>query len=132
MPGKGAIQSVQIFFALSEACRLRIVRLMLSANDELCLCELSESLDEPEYKLSRHVKILKSSGLLNSVRDGKWIYHSLVQTEECLRALYHSLALFPDLDRQYERDFKRFEKRRLLRTNGRCVQASGRSKDATL
>jgi ArsR family transcriptional regulator, arsenate/arsenite/antimonite-responsive transcriptional repressor len=42
----------EIFQALSDPYRIRIVRLMLAVKGEVCLCEISESLDEPEYKLS--------------------------------------------------------------------------------
>lgn len=110
----------EIFQALADPFRVRIVKLMLAANDELCLCELSEALEEPEYKLSRHVKVLKSSGLITSLRDGKWIYHSLVKDQSFLKALHKVLSLFPDSEGVMDSDFKNFQKRVALRKNGRC------------
>lgn len=97
---------------------------MLRTKSEMCLCELSESLNEPEYKLSRHIKILKSSGLVSSLRDGKWVYHSLVQDKKYLKLILRAVAVFPDSGRQFEKDLVRFEKRLSLRKGGRCRQPS--------
>ncbi len=113
----------ELFQALSDPYRIRMLSLMLRAKSEMCLCELSDSLDEPEYKLSRHLKVLKSSGILTSMRDGKWIYHSLVKNKH-LKAIYEVVQAYPDSSDQFERDFRRFKKRTLLRKGGRCRQPS--------
>ena len=114
----------ELFQALSDPYRVRIIRLMLESRSELCLCELSEALSEPEYKLSRHIKVLKSSGLISSVRDGKWIYHSLVKDEAYLKLLHKTVSIFPDSDNQLSRDFGRFKKSLVIRESGRCRQDS--------
>lgn len=110
----------EIFQALSDPYRIRIIRLMQKVDGELCLCELSEALDEPEYKLSRHIKILKSCGLISSIRDGKWIYHSLISDKKFLKSIFKSLDEFPDKGQQTLLDMKRFTKRLKLRNNDRC------------
>ena len=110
----------ELFQALSDSYRIRIVRLIQEVNGELCLCELSEALNEPEYKLSRHVKILKSHGLLTSIRDGKWIYHSLVKDQKFLKTILKAISEFPSGDRQLKEDLGRFKKRLKLRDRGRC------------
>ncbi len=97
-----------------------MVALILRSKGEVCLCELADSLDEPEYKLSRHLKILKNSGFLDSVRDGKWIYHSLVADKGYLTAIHQAIRTFPDTEKQFQKDFARFEKRIALRERGRC------------
>lgn len=110
----------EIFQALSDPYRIRVISLLLKADEEICLCEFSESLREPEYKLSRHVKILKSCGLLAAVRDGKWIYHSLVKNQKYLKLIYSAIEKFPDDGKVMESDFKSFKKRTLQREQGRC------------
>lgn len=110
----------ELFQALSDSYRIRILRLMQVVKEEICLCELSEALNEPEYKLSRHVKILKSHGLLTSVRDGKWIYHSIVKDQKFLKSIHKALTEFPDGDKQIKEDMARFRKRLKLRERGRC------------
>lgn len=97
---------------------------MLSSKTELCLCELSEALEEPEFKLSRHIKILRSSGVISSVRDGKWIYHSLVENEKFLKLIHKAVSAFPDTAGDAAKDLKRFEKRLSLRDAGKCRQPS--------
>lgn len=114
----------ELFQALADPFRIRLVALLLKSKDEICLCEFSESLDEPEYKLSRHVKVLKSSGFLNSIRDGKWIYHSLVRDQKYLKYIYQAIEAFPDDDNQLKKDFQRFQKRTVYREKGRCQQPS--------
>lgn len=98
-----------------------MVCLMLRAKSEMCLCELSDSLEEPEYKLSRHLKVLKSSGIVNAERDGKWIYHSLAKNKY-LKLIHEAIKSYPDPDGQRDRDFRRFKSRAKLRENGRCRQ----------
>jgi len=110
----------ELFQALSDPYRIRIISLMQEVKGELCLCELSEALGEPEYKLSRHVKILKSNGFLTSVRDGKWIYHSLVKDQKFLKSIYKVLSEFPDAEKQLSQDLMQFQKRLKLRERGRC------------
>lgn len=94
---------------------------MLRAKTEMCLCELSDSLEEPEYKLSRHLKVLKTSGILGFHRDGKWIYHSLVSSKP-LKLIHDAIRSYADTERQFDKDFRRFRRRLKLREGGRCRQ----------
>lgn len=114
------IELHELFSALSDPTRVRILRLLLSCKEEVCLCELSDSLSEPEYKLSRHVKVLKSAGLLTSVRDGKWVYHGLVKNPHYLKTIYKAIRNFPDDSKLSVKDMARFTKRLALRVDGRC------------
>lgn len=34
-------------------------------------------LDEPQYKVSRHLRILKQAGLLHDWREGKWMHYEI-------------------------------------------------------
>lgn len=130
------IELHELFGALSDPTRVRILRLLLSSKEEVCLCELSDSLAEPEYKLSRHVKVLKSAGLLTSVRDGKWVYHGLVKDPRYLKTFYKAIQDFPDDSKLSVKDMSRFLKRLGLRDSGRCktgvTTSSTESKRLTL
>lgn len=121
----------ELFQALSDPYRIRVVALMLRTESEMCLCELSGSLGEPEYKLSRHLKVLKASGILNSKRDGKWIYHSLVKDKH-LKFIHDAIRSYPETDKQIEADFRRFQRRLKLREGGRCRQSPKIHGEATL
>ncbi|MBM7311579.1 metalloregulator ArsR/SmtB family transcription factor, partial [Citrobacter freundii] len=66
------ITALQLFKNLSDETRLKIV-LLLRASGELCVCELCGTLEESQPKISRHLSMLRESGLLIDRREGKWI-----------------------------------------------------------
>lgn len=114
------IQPETLFQSLADETRLRIVRLLATTAEEACLCELVDSLQEPTYKLSRHLKILRQAGLLSAQKDGRWVYHRLVSTPPYLKNLYATVCALPDPDGVFQADLARFEERMCLREGGRC------------
>lgn len=68
-------QLTQMFKALSEEMRLRIM--MLLTHGELCVCDLMAIFGESQSKVSRHLAYLKHSGLVKSRRVGTWMHYSL-------------------------------------------------------
>ncbi len=96
------------------------MRLLVMAGEESCLCELVDSLLEPQYKLSRHLKVIRQAGLLTSDKEGRWIYHRLVQGVQFLEPLYQMLKALPDNDGIFAADLARFRERMCLREEGRC------------
>ena len=68
-------QLLPYFKALCDQQRVNIVSLLLER--EHCVCELVEKLGLSQSTVSRHVKILKETGLLNDRRRGTWNYYSL-------------------------------------------------------
>jgi ArsR family transcriptional regulator len=68
-------QWVQLFKALADETRLRIVGLLTQG--ELCVCDLMDVLEEPQSKISRHLSYLKNSGLTYSKRVGVWMHYGL-------------------------------------------------------
>lgn len=113
-------QSEKLFQALADHTRIRILRLFATINEEACLCELVDSLLEPEYGLSRHIKILKNSGLLTARKEGRWVYHRLVTGVPHLEALGQTVKVLPDPNDIFKKDLANFKKRLCLRENGRC------------
>ena len=65
-----------VFKCLGDETRTRIT-LMLTAQDELCVCELIWALDDSQPKISRHLAQLRNCGLLEDRRQGQWIYYRL-------------------------------------------------------
>ena len=114
------IRPETLFQSLADETRLRIIRLLVVAAEEACLCELVDSLQEPPYKLSRHLKILRQAGLLSSQKEGRWVYHRLVMEPSYLETLYATVRALPDMDQVYQRDLARFAERMHLREGGRC------------
>jgi ArsR family transcriptional regulator len=69
----------RLFRALGDETRLRIVALL--SHGELCVCHLEKALDLNQSNASRQLGILKSSGVVDSRRDGTWVYYSLTKQE---------------------------------------------------
>lgn len=65
------------FKALSNPVRLRIVDLIYHGGGELCVCEITEFFDLTQPTLSHHLKVLREAGLIQSRRDGTFVYHRL-------------------------------------------------------
>ncbi len=65
-----------IFKALSDRNRLRIVSVLMKC-DELCACQLTELIQVTGATASRHMGVLISSGLVDSRKDGRWVYYRL-------------------------------------------------------
>jgi ArsR family transcriptional regulator len=63
------------FHALSDETRLEIVQLL--SHGERCVCELQDTLDAAQSRLSFHLKTLKDAGLVTDRRDGRWMYYAL-------------------------------------------------------
>ncbi len=109
-----------LFQALSDTTRLRIIRLLVTTDEEVCLCELVDALLEPQYNLSRHLKVLRQAGLLTSWKEGRWVYHRLTENPDYLQQLYTLVRALPDTDDVYRTDLGNFTRRMALRENGRC------------
>lgn len=71
-----SLTPLALFKNLSEETRLTLVLLLRQAC-ELCVCELVSALEESQPKVSRHLAMLRESGLLIDRREGKWIYYRL-------------------------------------------------------
>lgn len=70
---------LQLFKTLSDETRLAIVMLLREAG-ELCVCDICAATEEAQPKVSRHMAILRESGLVSDRREGKWIYYRLSPT----------------------------------------------------
>lgn len=68
-------RSAQIFKALADETRLRILALLLEG--ELCVCEIIAALELPQSTISRHLAYLRSSEWVQDRRQGLWMYYRL-------------------------------------------------------
>jgi len=70
------LNPVAIFKALADDTRLKSA-LLIAAEGELCVCELMVALDDSQPKISRHLALLRSLGLMLDRREGQWVYYRL-------------------------------------------------------
>jgi len=68
-------QLANLFKALADPTRLRIMNLLLRS--PFCVCEMERLLGLPQPLLSRHLAYLRNSGLVESNRDGMRVHYSL-------------------------------------------------------
>ncbi len=72
--------------AFSDKNRLAIVTL-IQREGALCVCEICDTLGLSQPLVSRHLRQLKSAGVLTSRKEGKWaIYEITRQPSKPLRA----------------------------------------------
>ncbi len=70
------ISPQEFFNLLSDETRLRCL-LLLQKEKELCVCEFSHILGSIQPKISRHLSLLRTSGLVLDERRGQWVYYRL-------------------------------------------------------
>jgi len=75
-------KTAQLFKALSDDTRLRILGLLLQG--ELCVCDLMAILDMPQSTVSRHLAYLKNCGLVSDRRQGTWMHYQLSEGDNAL------------------------------------------------
>ena len=109
----------EIFKAIADNTRLRIINLLLSTDEALCVCELVGALRLPQYQVSKHIGILKNIGLVRTERKGTWVYYSLSSGSDNLR-LFNFLREFLD-DIGFRMDSHALMVRLKLREDGNCV-----------
>lgn len=67
---------IEFYKQLADETRLRCLMLIF-AEGELCVCELTHALDLSQPKISRHLANLRQAGVLKDRRDGQWIHYHL-------------------------------------------------------
>lgn len=70
--------SLAIVKALADGSRMRVVAALMR-HDELCVCQLVEMLRLATATVSRHMSILQHARLVQSRKDGKWVYYRLAE-----------------------------------------------------
>ncbi len=82
--------------ALADETRVRM--LLALQGGELCVCQITELFGLAASTISKHLSILYQAGLVDSHKDGRWIYYSLpakgaaAPAREAIRWVAKSLA----------------------------------------
>jgi ArsR family transcriptional regulator len=64
------------FKMLADSTRLRSL-LLMQAEGELCVCELTHALNLSQPKISRHLAHLREAGVLVARRNGTWMNYRI-------------------------------------------------------
>ena len=79
-----------LFRALGDPIRLRIA-VILARSGETCVCHIAGALEEPDFKISRHLTVLRAAGLVRARREGTWMHYSLSLPDSALGRLLTAL-----------------------------------------
>jgi ArsR family transcriptional regulator, arsenate/arsenite/antimonite-responsive transcriptional repressor len=69
--------TAQLFKALADPHRVKIVNLLATSPDPVCVCEFTEPLRLSQPTVSHHLKKLVQAGLLEREQRGTWAYYGL-------------------------------------------------------
>jgi ArsR family transcriptional regulator, arsenate/arsenite/antimonite-responsive transcriptional repressor len=72
-----AVALADLFKALADPNRVRIVNLLANADEPVCVCEFMEPLGLAQPTVSFHLAKLHRAGLLQREQRGTWAYYSL-------------------------------------------------------
>ena len=112
-------QAIEAYKAAGEETRLRILKLLRQAPGELCVCEIVDVLEKPQYTVSKSLAVLRNARLVEERREGKYMMYQLLHSP-FNDTLFQSLDELPDPDSVYETDARRLTCRLALRQDGRC------------
>src|SRR5215510_3782903 len=94
----------RLFAALADRTRLRLLNLM--ADGEVCVCYFVEVLQMNQPNISRHLAYLKSAGIVDARRDGKWMHYRIIEpADQAAARIFHEVQnwLLEDKEMQHDR-----------------------------
>ncbi len=83
--------TAELFKALADPARVRIVNALAQSDGPVCACEFEPALGLSQPTVSHHLKKLTDAGLLEREQRGRWAFFSL------RREAVERLALVADL-----------------------------------
>ena len=72
-----AAAAAAMFKALADPTRVRIVNLLATAGEGVCVCDLTPHLGLSQPTVSHHLRKLAEAGLLRREQRGTWAFYSL-------------------------------------------------------
>lgn len=110
--------------AFADATRVRILAAV--RNRELCVCELCDALDVTQSTLSTHLQVIRDAGLVNTRKQGKWVYYSLnPKVTPLLESIFDFFDRGLKADRTIQSDARKLARRLNERKDGACCVGFG-------
>ena len=70
-------ETVELLKALADPTRLSMVTTLRRQAAPVCVCDLVAAFGLTQPTISHHMAVLKRAGLVESVKNGIWIYYRL-------------------------------------------------------
>lgn len=71
------LQMSEVFKALGDATRLKILRMVATKKNNFYVAEIAEKIGISTSAVSQHLKVLRIVGIVEPVRDGFHMYYKL-------------------------------------------------------
>lgn len=75
-------QLTDIAHALSDPTRVRLLAACLDG--ERCVCQLVELIELSNPSISKHLSLLKRTGLLESRKEGRWVHYKVPESPSAI------------------------------------------------
>ena len=84
--------AVEIFKALGDSTRFKILVLLSTKSNNLCVTAIAEMLNISQPVISQHLKILKNADVVNANRMGNHIHYSI--NTSTMNSVYEQINKF--------------------------------------
>ncbi len=115
---------IEVFKALADRTRLRIMRLLSITDRQVCVCEIMDALGRPQYQVSKHLNILKSARLVEAERKGTWVYYTPLKKGSAFNRQLFKLLREQLPGTEFLEDAEKLKQRLRLREGDVCVVGS--------
>jgi len=75
-PGR-AESLADVYKALADPTRVQMVHMLKAAAEPVCVCDFTAAFELSQPTVSHHLSKLRRAGLISSIRQGIWTFHSL-------------------------------------------------------
>lgn len=76
--GKTVRDTAEIFKALGDETRLRIIKIIAATGNQICVGRIAHKLNISQPAVSQHLKTLKNAGLIEGVRYGTHFHYRII------------------------------------------------------
>ncbi|MFP4153674.1 MAG: metalloregulator ArsR/SmtB family transcription factor [Alkalispirochaeta sp.] len=116
------MKSIDLFQALGDETRYRIVRVLLAAETPLCVAEIVDIVRKPQYAVSRALRRLAATGLVTETQEGKLRFYTPLPVPGApLQGIFGLIVTDESAQERWPHDLDRLRWRLELRENGKCV-----------
>ena len=70
-------QEAELFKALADPYRLRIIATLSRLKHEVCVCDFTDAFPLKQPAVSHHLRVLRDAGVVECERRGTWVYYKL-------------------------------------------------------
>src|SRR6188768_1296512 len=105
--GQSFLPAVAALRAAAEPTRLRLLALL--SRGELTVGEICDIFGQSQPRISRHLKVLSDTGLLDRFREQNWVYYRTPTSGQGRENVVRLLELVSTSDDVLQRDRRRLE-----------------------